>query len=97
MGNCNLQMFGTKIYHTCKNAIDTLPRAYINHKYTVVFKLLIVKILDKELSFQNPSIFLIKLTKSIRNFDFCYFFFYISRLSDARLASIHINSYLHKS
>lgn len=66
-------MFGTKIYHTCKNAIDTLPRAYVNHKYTVVFKLLIVKILDKELSFQNPSIFLIKLTK--RNFDFCYFFF----------------------
>ena len=75
MGNCNLQMFGIKIYHTCKNAIDTLPRAYVNHKYTVVFKLLIVKILDKELSFQNPSIFLIKLTKSIRNFDFCYFFF----------------------
>ena len=74
MGNCNLQMFGIKIYHTCKNAIDTLPRAYVNHKYTVVFKLLIVKILDKELSFQNPSIFLIKLTKSIRNFDFCYFF-----------------------
>lgn len=66
-------MFGTKIYHTCKNAIDTLPRAYVNHKYTVVFKLLIVKILDKELSFQNSSIFLIKLTK--RNFDFCYFFF----------------------
>ena len=90
-------MFGTKIYHTCKNAIDTLPRAYVKHKYTVVFKLLIVKILDKELSFQNPTIFLIKLTKSIRNFDFCYFFFYISRLSDARLASIHINSYLHKS
>lgn len=75
MGNCNLQMFGTKIYHTCKNAIDTLPRAYINHKYTVVFKLLIVKILDKELSFQNPSIFLIKLKKSIRNFDFCFIFF----------------------
>ena len=50
-------MFGTKIYHTCKNAIDTLPRAYVNHKYTVVFKLLIVKILDKELSFQNSSIF----------------------------------------
>ena len=75
MGNFNLQMFGTKIYHTCKNAIDTLPRAYVKHKYTVVFKLLIVKILDKELSFQNPTIFLIKLTKSIRNFDFYLFFF----------------------
>ena len=79
MGNCNLQMFGTKIYHTCKNAIDTLPRAYINHKYTVVFKLLIVKILDKELSFSKPVNFSYKTQEKYKEFRFLFYFFFTSR------------------
>ena len=36
---------------------------------------MIVEILDKQLSLQNPLIFLAKLMKSIRKFDFCYYFF----------------------